>query len=1028
MSFLRLFIFWGIISLYASSAFSQAPKIVIDSKGHSARISNIHYSADGTNLITISEDKTIKVWDVESGKMLNKYESQIGDGPQGMFYASALSPDGKVLAVAGYKVNSENENYILLLDIEKGVQVGTARGHTDIINSLSFSGKGNYLASGSADGTVKIWNASDPAQVSLLTSLPTSGPVTCVSFNPKTQDLAISQESRDVIVFALAGLDQGVQKFQPRVLKQHKGVVDKVLYSTDGAYLVSSSFENELVLWRQDGHLLKDFGKLSDPIHALSFSIDSKILVGLDVRGRGASWAIPGGNKFSDFKGHDNTVFCAAFSPSLTNYVVASAGGVNNEILLWNPINGMAIRKIKGKGNAIQNITFGNGLELFISQEMSKGAKPSYSAKFDFANLTFDRALSKNSAPTRKPNADVAQTSENSIGLAKGKTIYTDPNEDGRILDLQILSDGSVVVASDFSLKMFDKNGTPMKEFVGHFGAVRTIALSADGKYIATGSEDQTIILWRLADSGSAPTLRQTFTGKDWENFFASLPVDSLTNIPTRKAWQDVISFLKKAGNKTVRNIEEVYRSMAETVVPFATLFVAEDGEWVCWTPYGYFACSSNGGQYFGWHINRGVTKLADYYAADQFFEILFRPKEVSKAIQEGRRIEDVIVESGQRIFDLTKLHRPPAAFFDTRVISRATDILKFEKGKIYTQAKHLPLVVEVYDGGGGIREINIFQNDKLIINERNVKTKGEGDKVMLTYEVEMVNEVNEFKVVVVNFQKIESRPDFLTVEYKGEILVTSTLHVLAVGINKYQNEAYSLNYAQPDAKSFVTALNEHGKRLFKSINKVEIYDENATRENIMMAFKTMITYAKPEDVFLFYYAGHGTIDEENDEEYYLVPTNITKLYGDPEQLAKKGISATELRDVLKQVKSQKQVILLDACHSGGVVKTLNVRGAATDEKALIQLARSSGVAILASSGTKQFATEFEELKHGVFTYALIEALDGKADAGDKKVTVNEMKLYMEERVPELTKKYGGKSQYPTAHITGNDFPLSLLD
>ena len=317
MSFLRLFTLWGIISLYASSAFSQGPKIVIDSKGHSARISNIHYSADGANLITISEDKTIKIWDVASGKMITKYESQIGDGPQGMFYASALSPDGKVLAVAGYKVNSEKENYILLLDVEKGIQIGTAKGHTDSINSLSFSGKGNYLASGSADGSVKIWQTDVPAQISLLTSLPTSGPVTCVSFNPKTQDLAISQESRDVIVFSLAGLDQGQQKFQPRVLKQHKGVVDKVLYSADGTYLVSSSFENELVLWRQDGHMLKEFGKLSDPIHALAFSSDSKILVGLDVRGRGTSWAIPGGNKFSEFKGHDNTVFCAAFSPSL---------------------------------------------------------------------------------------------------------------------------------------------------------------------------------------------------------------------------------------------------------------------------------------------------------------------------------------------------------------------------------------------------------------------------------------------------------------------------------------------------------------------------------------------------------------------------------------------------------------------------------------------------------------------------------------------------------------------------------------
>ena len=105
----------------------------------------------------------------------------------------------------------------------------------------------------------------------------------------------------------------------------------------------------------------------------------------------------------------------------------------------------------------------------------------------------------------------------------------------------------------------------------------------------------------------------------------------------------------------------------------------------------------------------------------------------------------------------------------------------------------------------------------------------------------------------------------------------------------------------------------------------------------------------------------------------------------------------------------------------------MNVRALGGDEKAIVQLARSSGVIWIASSGSKQFATEFEVLKHGVFTYSLLEALDGKADqGGDNKVTVNELRLYMEERVPELTKQYGGDAQFPTSYIHGNDFPISV--
>ncbi len=1016
----------GLCSLLNLAAYTQIPRIVIDSKGHSARINSIHYTSDGSYLLTVSEDKTIKMWDVESGKMSRKFVSQIGQGPEGMFYASSLSPDGKLLAVAGYKVNSEKENYIVLIDIEKGEQIATAIGHTDVINALAFSGDGKYLASGSADQTIRIWKVRGEQMLPTLLSVPVNGIVTSLSFNSKTHDLAVAFGSRDVVVFPLGGLEQGLKKAIPRVFRNHKGPVEKVLYSPDGAYLASSSLENELLLWKPDGSLLKNFGQLSEPVYAMSFSADAKILVGLNIKGQGMSWSIPSGNKFSDFKGHDNTVFCAAFAPSHANYIVASAGGVNNEIILWNPINGMAVRKIKGQGNAVKEIAFGDGLNLFVTQHRD-GDGDKYQIKFDFANLTMSRSVT-NGKSTVKKKSSVALTDENSLTIGKGKAVKTDPNIDGRILDYEVLPDGSVVVASDFSLKMFDLNGSPLKEFVGHFGSVRTLAVSPDGAYLASGSEDQTIILWRLADSGNAPSLRDTFDGEDWAQFFSSLPVDSLTYVQTKKAWLDVITFLKNDGARAYRNVEDVYRSLAEVVLPFTTLFLAEDNEWVCWTPHGYFGCSSEGSQYFGWHINRGIHKLADYYAAEQFFEVLFRPREVAKSIREGRRVDEILREKGERIFDLGKLHRPPAAFFDTRVVSRSTDLLKFEKGKIFTQAKQLPLVVEVYDGGGGIKEVNIFQNDKLIITDNDVKTKGEGDKVTRTYEVEMVNEVNEFKVVVVNYQKIESRPDILSIEYKGDILVTSTLHVLAIGINKYQNEAYTLNYAEPDARSFVRALNDRGKKLFKGINKIEIYDEDATRENIMMAFKTIASYAKPEDLFLFYYAGHGTLDEENDDEYYLVPSNVTKLYGDRDQLTRKGISASELRQMLTQVRSQKQVILMDACHSGGAVKSMSVRGAATDEKAIIQLARSSGVVMIASSGTRQYATEFDELKHGVFTYALLEALNGQADTGDKKVTVNELKFYMEERVPELTKKYGGKTQYPTGYITGNDFPISLLD
>jgi WD40 repeat protein len=1031
----RLSHFLGLVLLLcASQIHAQAPRIVINPMGHSAKVHNLLFTPDGHKIISISEDKTVRVWNAENGEMIKKFESQIGDGPEGMLYSSAISPDGKLLAVAGYPVSSENENYIIIIDLEKGVQVSTAVGHTNVINSLSFSGNGNYLASGADDNTVRIWKVDHSKQLQTLLTIPAPSKVSCVSFNPKTQELAVSHESKDILVFNLVGLDKNaVTKPSPRLFKRHKGSIDKILYSPDGQYLASSSFESELVLWRADGNVAKQFDDIKNPINALAFSADAKILVGLDITGKGMSWSIPAGTKFTDYEVHDNTVFSAAFSPSLSgNYIVASAGGTNNEILLWNPINGLTVRRIKGRGTAIQDLAFGNGLELFIGRDFTKNGKSQFKAAFDFANLTVNRNPGQmNVAP--KNTKDVTQTSENTLELPKGKVIQTDPAVDGRILDYQALTDGSVLVGSDFSLKMYDKNGYLHKEFVGHSGAVRTVAVTADGQYLASGGEDQSIILWKLSESGYAPTLRKAFDGQEWADFFSSLPNDSLTREPSKKAWKDVIDFLKANGNKAYRQIEEQYKLLGEMVIPFATLFVTEDNEWVCWTPKGYFSCSSSGSQYFGWHVNRGINQLADFYAAEQYFEILYRPKELGKSILQGKRVEDLLRESGQRIFDLGKLHRPSVGFFDITVTTRSTDLLRYDKGKFYTQARTVPLTIDIYDGGGGVKEVNIYQNDKLIVHDDSIKTSGEGQKVTKTYPVEMMNEANEFRVKVINFQKIESKADQLTIQYTGNVIATSTLHVLAVGINKYQNSNYNLNYARPDAEAFVDKVTDHGRNIFKSINTVPIYDENATKENIVKGFKSIIARAKPEDVFLFYYAGHGTLDEDNKDAdgnapFYFVPTDVTKLYGDPELLRSKGISGTELGDYLTQIKSRKQIVLTDACHSGGIIKTgIKVRAAANDERAIVQLARSSGVVWIASSGSKQFATEFEQLKHGVFTYALLEALDGKADNGDRKVTVNELKIFMEERVPELTKQYGGEAQYPIGYITGNDFPISVL-
>ncbi len=203
------------------------------------------------------------------------------------------------------------------------------------------------------------------------------------------------------------------------------------------------------------------------------------------------------------------------------------------------------------------------------------------------------------------------------------------------------------------------------------------------------------------------------------------------------------------------------------------------------------------------------------------------------------------------------------------------------------------------------------------------------------------------------------------------------------------------------------------------------VSDEQATQQGILTALEEVKKQAQPQDVFIYYYAGHGVMDDRG--QFYLVPHEVTQLYGNWDALAKQGISATTLRQYAAEIRAQKQLFILDACQSAGALQQGGATRGAAEERAIAQLARATGTHWLTASGSEQFASEFAQLGHGTFTYALLEALNGKADNGDRRITVKEIDAYLQTVVPELTAKYKGTPQYPASFSFGNDFPVSII-
>ena len=331
------------------------------------------------------------------------------------------------------------------------------------------------------------------------------------------------------------------------------------------------------------------------------------------------------------------------------------------------------------------------------------------------------------------------------------------------------------------------------------------------------------------------------------------------------------------------------------------------------------------------------------------------------------------------------------------------------------------------------VTEIRLYQNGKLVHTTRNLTVEDEnrGEKNMTrTFLVTLSTGANNFKVVAINSQRTESLPAELIADYKPAVPVKVEgsdiqMYLLVVGINAYKNPKYTLNYAQADATAFTQALTNGSSSLFSKINTTVLSDAQATKEGMMAAFEKIKAVATAKDLFVFYYAGHGVINDK--KEFFLVPYDVTQLYGNDNALAQKGFSADVLKEMSKDIKAQKQLFILDACQSAGALETIASARGAAEEKAIAQLARSTGTQWLTASGSEQFASEFSQLGHGSFTYCLLEAFKGDANPNDKKLTVKQLDAYLQTKVPEITQKYKGTPQYPASYSYGNDFPIIII-
>lgn len=237
-------------------------------------------------------------------------------------------------------------------------------------------------------------------------------------------------------------------------------------------------------------------------------------------------------------------------------------------------------------------------------------------------------------------------------------------------------------------------------------------------------------------------------------------------------------------------------------------------------------------------------------------------------------------------------------------------------------------------------------------------------------------------------------------------------LWVLAVGVSTYRDGKLNLKFADADAKAVAGALEEQQRRrVYGDIHSLVLTNEQATRESILKGIRTFIEKAEPDDVAAIFMAGHGVRDLITGT-YYFLPHPATA-----ENFFTTGLRVEEFNDMVRILQRHMRhvVVMLDTCHAGALGLGPEEMQAADDLAAQV---RAEGVFLLAATKPGDESKEIPKLGHGVFTYALLNALHGKANTGDDGLlSLAELVVYLGAEVPRLT----SRAQTPYYLITGTD-------